>query len=89
MMTGKMNLKMPTGKNITVDMRVTYSTGTKTGKMKVETGVIKIETDPIPPMKKGSMTLTLEIPTPEVGVPWPLQDLMAIQQPKLYLNTPM
>ena len=89
MMTGMMNLRMPTGKNITVDMRVTHSTGTRTGEMKVETGVIKIKTDPIPPMKKESVTLTLEIPTPEVGVSWPLQDLMAIQQPKLHLNTLM
>ena len=87
MMTGMLNLKMATGKNITVDMRVTHSTGTRTGKMKVETGVIKIETDPVLPMKKESVTLTLEIPTPEVGVLWPLQDLMAIQHPKLHLNT--
>ena len=36
--------------------------------MKVETGVIEIETDSILPVKKESVTLTLEIPTPEVGV---------------------
>ena len=44
-----MNLKMPISKNITVDIRVTHSTGTKAGEMKVETGIIEIETDPVPP----------------------------------------
>ena len=80
---------MPSDKNVTVDVMVTHNTGTTTGEMKVGTGVIEIETDPIPPMKKGSMTLILKITIPGIGVLWSLHDLMAVQHPKLHLNTPM
>ena len=89
MMTGMVSPKMITDENVPVDMRVSHNTGARTGVMKVETGVIKIGTDPILHMKKESAAFTLEIPTPEVGVHWLLQDPMTNRQTRLHSNTLM